>query len=48
MTYNRPELIQLGNATDAIQSMLSKDETPTDHSQGEPFLTSSSAYVADE
>jgi len=48
MTYSKPELIQLGSATDAIQSILSKDEVPSDHSQGEPFLTSSSAYVADE
>jgi hypothetical protein len=48
MTYNKPELIQMGSATDAIQSILSKDETPFDHSQGQPALTSSSAYVADE
>jgi hypothetical protein len=48
MTYNKPELIQLGSATDAIQSVIDKDEVPTDHSQGEPFLTASSAYVADE
>jgi hypothetical protein len=48
MKYSKPELIQLGNATDVIQSVIDKNETPYDHHQGEPFLTASSAYVADE
>jgi hypothetical protein len=48
MTYSKPELIHLGSATDVIQSALSKDEIPFDHQQGQPVLTSSSAYVADE
>jgi hypothetical protein len=48
MTYSKPQLIQLGNATDVIQSAIDKDEVPSDNSQGEPFLTTSSAYVADE
>jgi hypothetical protein len=46
--YSKPELIQLGRATDAVQSVLDKNDIPWDHMQGEPFLTTSSAYKADE
>lgn len=48
MKYSKPELIPLGDATDAIQSVLAKGEVPYDQIQGAPVLTTSSAYVADE
>jgi hypothetical protein len=48
MTYSKPELIQLGNAADAIQSVLAKGEVPYDQIEGAPVLTTSSAYIADE
>lgn len=48
MKYIKPELVQLGDATDAIQSATDKNETPFDHIQNPPVMTPSSAYVADE
>jgi hypothetical protein len=48
MDYSKPELIQLGRATDAIQSVLEKGPNDWDHMQGQPFYTTASAYQADE
>jgi hypothetical protein len=48
MNYSKPELIQLGRATDAVQSVLEKGSREWDSMQGEPFLTTPSAYQADE
>ena len=48
MEYRKPELTLLGSATEIIQSGMLKGSNPWDSIEGEPDLTSASAYVADE
>jgi hypothetical protein len=44
MNYNRPEIVKLADAVDAIQGMT-KVQFPADHTEG---LTAAGAYEADE
>ena len=48
MDYSKPELIQLGRATDAIQSVLEKGSRRMGSHARPTFLTTASAYQADE
>jgi hypothetical protein len=47
MEYQKPEMIQIGNAADVIQSSLEKDQVPVDHIT-HTGLTGTAAYEADE
>jgi hypothetical protein len=47
MEYRKPELTELGNAVEAIQSVLMKGPAEWDQA-GEPLRTNPAAYHADE
>jgi hypothetical protein len=47
MEYAKPEITLLGNAMDAIQSSMQKDQIPVDSFTGSD-LTATAAYTADE
>jgi hypothetical protein len=48
MTYNRPTIDTLGDATKAIQSAIHKNCNNPDSVSGQPALATSVAYEADE
>lgn len=47
MEYAKPQMALLGNAMDAIQSSMDKDQIPVDSLTGSD-LTAAAAYTADE
>ena len=48
MEYRKPELISLGDASEVIQSVLTKGPYQFDAITGPPELTNVAAYEADE